>query len=245
MTIHYLGRESREDLTEGPPEPPEPSEVQSPTGPGKMPEMAMYGLSEKVLTSLDVRPCQECGRPVVTRYAHQRLPQETRHKMHDAGIRRAGARGLCDTCWSQASAGGYLGKYQQTERGVKSLPLRDRFDLEAEWEGIVAEGGHIPDLAKKLNATPEGLRAALKKIGIHPERKQRDDVTERDYLIEEVQFLLSCGLGVHEIARKFSLADEQLIERFRVLRHTGFTTIDLQFKDTPGLQGVTEERKAA
>jgi hypothetical protein len=128
---------------------------------------------------------------------------------------------------------------------VKALPLRDRFDLKAEWEKTVADGGHVPDLAKKLNVTPEGLRAALKKIGIHPERKQRDDVIERDYLIEEVTFLVRCGLGVHEIAEKFSLSDVQLIERFRQFRGDGLTKIDLQFKDASGSQGVTEERKAA
>lgn len=245
MTIHCLNRESREGLAECPPEPPEPSEVQPLTEPPKMPEMAVYGLSEKVLTSLDVQPCQECCRPVVTRYAHQRLPLETRHRMHADGIRRVGTRGLCDTCWSRASAGGYLGKYTQTPRGLKSLPLRDRFDLKAEWEGILADGGHLPELAKKLNSTPEGLRGALKKIGVNPERKQRDDVIERDYLIEEVTFLVSCGLGVHEIAQKFSLTDKELISRFQYYRTQGFTLVDLQFKDTPGLQGVTEDRKAA
>lgn len=242
--IFYLDADSWETIPEPPPKPPGPSEVPPSQEELEAAVWASCDLSEEVLRDLDPQPCIVCDRTIVGRWAHQGLPAETRKLFKKSGILRSCGRGLCDRCYEIARKENRLEDYPLLTR-ASQLPLAERFDLAVEWKLTLEKGGHLIEMAERLNVTPEGLRHAMRKLGIRIDRKIYASSVERDYLIEEVTFLVGCGLGVHEIAGKFSLTDKELITRFQHYRTQGFTLVDLQFRDVPGFQDVTEDRKAA
>lgn len=160
-----------------------------------------------------------CGMRVIPAEVLQELTERAQRALYGMGVRVAHKFGACKLCVVKVR------KQRQDETPKPSreeLAEEKRRQVTELWEKVRISGGRRNDLAAALGVSRQGVDYLIKKYGlpVEPTLKERAAAFE-----EELEFFLSCGLGVHEMAGRFGLTAEQLVHKVDSLRNKGKTTI--------------------
>lgn len=105
------------------------------------------------------RPCDQCRIPTLPYTTWTKAPQPVRDTWKATGLRRAGARGLCNTCYRTRWATGQL-----TDHPRRNVPRRDVLE---DWAALSDERAGLSQtqavriMAPRLGMTPAALEKAL------------------------------------------------------------------------------------
>lgn len=215
-------------------------EAETPVTPEIVREGAAQALPGDVLALLKPTGCRRCGRTVVNRVQTRRQSPEVRQALRAAGVVISESRGLCCECVDAAKSEGNLEEFPISKREKKEAPpkqgrqpIETKVDVPRIWRDIVENGGSYAQLGERLGVSREYARQVVVRLelprGIEPKKR------EREYFVSEVEFLLSCGVGIHQIAVQMGVTEAQLIDRFEKYLERGHTTVRLQYGD------ITEE----
>ena len=165
-----------------------------------------------------------CGRRVLRRAAYRTLSEEDRKVLQSLKVRRVESKGVCGGCYSTACKQGLLEQFEGYRSG-RTLTVKEQFDIPALWEKVRESGGSYQELSTELGVTREYARQLVKELGL-PRRDERHDRSiERAMFLSEAERLVRFGIGIHEIAGRFSLTDDQFIEKIGRLRERGLTEL--------------------
>ncbi len=164
-----------------------------------------------------------CGRRVLRRAAYRTLSEEDRKVLQSLNVRRVEAKGICGGCYPQACKSGLILQFE----GYRSSPppIKEQFDIPALWEKVRESGGSSAELGAELGVSREYARQLVKELGLPRWDGRHDRSIERDLFISEAERLVRFGIGLHEIAGRFSLTEDQFIEKIGRLRERGLTEL--------------------
>lgn len=198
----------------------EPTLIDDPKGP----EIGAEGVPRVVAgIMVDELPlCRAgCGFRMLKRSEWRRLPREDVARLRSLNVRRTEAQQICGGCYSKAHKAGTLSQFPRIV--PENASVRKRFDVPALWEQVrAAEGGYL-ELGNELGVSREFARQLVKELGLPTVDRRVNE--ERDYFISETEYLIQCGLGVHEIARSFGLSDDEFVVKIGRLRERGLTAV--------------------
>ena len=164
-----------------------------------------------------------CGRRVLRRAAYRSLSSEDQEVLRTLNVRRVEAKGICGGCYPQACKSGLIKQFE----GYRSHPptVKEQFDIPALWEKVRESGGSYLELGVELSVSREYARQLVAELDL-PRRDERHDRSiERAMFLSEAERLVRFGVGIHEMAQRFSLTDDQFVEKIGRLRERGLTEL--------------------
>ncbi len=191
-----------------------------------VPQGAAQRLPEAILGHPleDLPKCNAgCGRRVLRRAAYRSLSSEDQKVLRTLKVCRVEAKGICGGCYPQACKSGLILQFE----GYRSSPppIKEQFDIPALWEKVRESGGSSAELGAELGVSREYARQLVKELGLPRWDGRHDRSIERDLFISEAERLVRFGIGLHEIAGRFSLTEDQIVEKIGRLRERGLTEL--------------------
>lgn len=156
-----------------------------------------------------------CGKPVLRWSVYEALPTSARPRLTRLGVRRIEGNGACRACYRDTK------RAIPVKRGTRKKSLDQVIDVPELWQEVRNTGGSYTELGARIGASPEYARQLVVKLGLPRVDKRRGQAQ----FIEELHRFVRFGLGVHEIAQRFSLTDDQLVRKTGRLRALGHTTV--------------------
>lgn len=173
-----------------------------------------------------------CGNKVIPHNKYNKLPADQRRELFWLKVRRISARGLCETCRRKAQADGELSLYPVTPHVNEAMRLEANHDIPGIWAEILAAGGGYQQLADRVQCSAGTAYDSVKRLGLpQPMTTHRARNKARTEFIQELHQLVRFGVGTHDIAKAFSLTDDELIKKVDRLRSRGYTTVDLNYPE--------------
>jgi len=192
------------------------------------PQRAVHAQSEVVAGVVvdDLPVCRAgCGHRMLKRAKFRSLPKEDQARLRALKVRRVEARGVCGGCYSTALKSGLIAELQKTELPENAAVYKS-FDVPALWQSVRDAGGGYLQLAEEMGGvTREYARQVVIKLRLPRADVRYEASREREYFLGELDHLHRCGVGVHGIARAFSMTEDELIRKVTRLRDRGLTEI--------------------
>ena len=161
-----------------------------------------------------------CGQRLLPYRIHQSFDKQQRRQLKALGVNRSSSFGRCGVC-TAAGRNGNSGRDYTPRVGKIPTEMLDR--LPEIWNEILTAGGGTPELGKRLGVTRERARQLVSKYDLP--RTHLAKARSQNFL-EELEFFVSCGLGVYEIAGRLGMDPDSFVKKVDGLRHDGKTTVE-------------------
>jgi hypothetical protein len=162
-----------------------------------------------------------CGLRVLGTDDWKKLEPAKRKRLISLGVNRRESKGRCRKCTDEGRPG-IPANRSGRRPSVRKVPEEILEKLPQIWDEVRGNGGGARELGARLGITREGARQLLIR---HELPRAHTAVVRAEIFLEELEHLASFHLGVHEIATRLGLTDDELIERVEHLRTKGKTTL--------------------
>ena len=163
-----------------------------------------------------------CGQQLLPYSVWQKIGKAERKRLRDLGVNRVSSFGRCWKCAETGMPQTGHGNANYSQR-IGKIPQETLDRLPEIWNEILVAGGGTPELGKRLGVTRERARQLVSKYGLP--RTHRSKARSLNF-IEELEFFVSCGLGVYEIAGRLGMDPDSFVKKVDGLRHDGKTTVE-------------------